>query len=118
MVVCRLHERKLLRLQQEEEAELVAQRERELELQVAPASLTLQPSARCGRMWSSSHQSQAAPLARSLLNCFCLPFKHQCSHVWLKRSIPITMLHDAAVKMQGDADAGDRQEEAVSAAAH
>jgi hypothetical protein len=30
----RLHERKLLRLQQEEEAELVAQRERELELQV------------------------------------------------------------------------------------
>ncbi len=31
---CRLHERKLQRLQQEEEAELVAQRERELELQV------------------------------------------------------------------------------------
>ena len=34
---CRLHERKLLRLQQEEEAELVAQRERELELQVTHA---------------------------------------------------------------------------------
>lgn len=32
--VRRLHERKVLRLQQEEEAELVAQRERELELQV------------------------------------------------------------------------------------
>ena len=38
--MCRLHERKLQRLQQEEEAELVAQRERELELQVRRLPLT------------------------------------------------------------------------------
>ena len=54
MIFCRMHERKLLRLQQEEEAELVAQREHELELQVAPASLILQLSALHRQIWSSS----------------------------------------------------------------
>ena len=69
---CRLHERKLLRLQQEEEAELVAQREHELELQVALASLALQPSATNGCMWSSPQLTQTAHFACSPLCCFCL----------------------------------------------
>ena len=67
MISCRLHERKLLRLQQEEEAELVAQRERELELQVALASLVTAALSMYCRMWSSTSLTQAAHLARSLL---------------------------------------------------
>lgn len=53
--MCRLHERKLQRLQQEEEAELVAQRERELELQVRST---------LGILGTSARRETAAPAAK------------------------------------------------------
>ena len=114
-ILRRLHERKLLRLQQEEEAELVAQRERELELQVALASLVLQLAAMYGCMWSSPRLTQTAHFARSPLIYFRLPYKSLNSYSQLKSIIPIAMQHRSALKAQGGA-AGDGQAEAVGAA--